>query len=612
MDYRRYLFKSINEPGIFKESNTKKDIICNFDNYEISSFFRNDSVTSEMIYVLFDNEGLSILRSSDNYLSRFSSLICCGKDISELYDNELFLDMLAELNGYYSYLNNIGAYKFINYCIGNNLNVKFVFDMLNEEAQVYVIKNCDLSEYYYDLLISGKTECSKIIIDKISSLDNYNYYDLLDLFSKDISIPERLLTRSLINKICSIYDVRKYRNLIDNLGKNNDVSNIENLRRNYYDNFLDKCFDIYHDILVDVKNGESLENTLKKYFGSFEDYNYILSKVHNNDNFGKVLAKSMNYVTTDIVVDYIFNDYSSNVFLDINELVRFNNSSNILSPFDKEIYSQIVLLDELCLSKKKELLDYLKRINMREKFYDDFRCARKEMVQMFNDSILNKKNSIKYENKDLSIKYGVPVYEMNGNDFYVFVKSLVIRKDEVLTDRDLRVSYDSGSFSIDGSNKLQTIDVPNLFYNLAFDRIPDDQLIHVFEADSHSNYSRNSNNVPSDNSGTNNINRLYTPNEFVSISDDYNELIVAQPNETRDDEFNFKLEKIRPFAIYCYDDICDNDIISAKNLGLDIILVRTNKYSIDNSNRISMDLLNRTRSGFSYIKPNEIDYSRRL
>jgi len=35
MDYRKYLFKSINNPGIFKDSNIKKEFICNFDNYEI-------------------------------------------------------------------------------------------------------------------------------------------------------------------------------------------------------------------------------------------------------------------------------------------------------------------------------------------------------------------------------------------------------------------------------------------------------------------------------------------------------------------------------------------------------------------------------------------------
>ena len=575
----------------------------------ISSFFQNDSVTSEMIYDLFDNEGLSILRSSDDWHSKFISLISCTKDISKLYDNEFFLKMLVELNDYYSYLKETEAYKFINYCIINNLDVKRVFNMLNEESQVYVVKNCDMEEYYYDLLISSKTECSKIIIDRISFLDNYNYYELLDLFSKDMPIPERLLNKSLINKICSIYNVKNYRNLINNLSKNNDVSEIEDLRRKFYDYFLDKCLFIYHDILDAIKSGKNPKEVFDDFLNPFGGYDSILSKVYDDKNIEKKLAKSMNYITTDMVIDYVFRDYTSNVFLDINELIRFNNSTSVLSAFDSEIYSQIVLLDRASVQEKRELLKHLKRLNMGEKFYDDFRIARHEMVQMFNHSILSKESSIKYENKDLSRKYGVPIYEMNGNEFFVLVKALDARKDEVLSKRDLYVNRDGGSFSIDGSNKLDTFSVTNLYYNLAFDRIPDNQLIHVFEVDSHSNYRRDSSDIPSDNSGTDKINRLYTPEEFVGISRDYNELVITQPNETRNDEFNSKLEKIDPFAIYCYDEICENDIISAKKFGLGIILVRTNKYEIDTSNRVSRD--SRDASEFYYVKPNEHDLSRR-
>ena len=149
--------------------------------------------------------------------------------------------------------------------------------MLNEESQVYVINNCDLSEFYYYLLISSKTECSKVIIDRISSLEDYDYFELLDIFNKNMVIPNRLLNKSLINKICSIYSVKNYRNLINELSRNNDISDIESLRRKYYDYFLEKCFSIYGNILSDIKKGVAVDIALGRYLNSFGGYDSILS-----------------------------------------------------------------------------------------------------------------------------------------------------------------------------------------------------------------------------------------------------------------------------------------------------------------------------------------------
>lgn len=96
-------------------------------------------------------------------------------------------------------------------------------------------------------------------------------------------------------------------------------------------------------------------------------------------------------------------------------------------------------------------------------------------------------------------------------DFFAFIKILSARRDELLYDDDMYVNRDGGSFSIDGSDKLATFSDISLYYGLVFDKIPSDQLVHVFESDSYSNYYRNNNNLPSEKSGTNMINRLYNP-----------------------------------------------------------------------------------------------------
>lgn len=605
VNYTKYLYEGISNPSIFKNTDIKMDIICNPSRHEITWFCQDNNVTSEMINNLLDTEGVSILHNSEHYLNKVNGIISCGKDLSKLYDNKEFLDMLVKLDSYYFYLKGDEALKFINYCISNNLDVSRYFCMLDSKAQVYVISKCDLSKYYYDILVDSSAECSKIILDKISTLDNYGYNELLCIFEKGIYIPEKLFDRSLVGKISSMYNVKDYRNLMNHLSKANDTFSIERMRQLYCDDFLRTCYDTYKCILNDYKNGVSIDVALKKNLNGFSGYDHVLNNMHDGKGIENKLVKSFNYVTTDLVVDYIFHDYSYNVFIDMNELLRFNESTDILSPEDASLYSNIVSLDSMKIIDKIRLLNKLKGLNMESKFYDDYKRARDKMVDLFNKSILNKDNVGKYRNNELSLKYGVPVYEMNGNDFYVFVKSLDMYKDTIVTDKSLRSYHDSGSFSIDGSNKLNVFQDTDRYYALVYNSIPKNQLIHSFEVDSYSNYYRDDNNIPRDNNGTDRINRLYTPQEFVGISSSYNELVVAQPNVNKNDEFEAKLEKPQPFALYCYDTICDNDVLSAKELGLGIVLVRTNKYSIDKSNRPSLHSFD--DKDICYIKPNERD-----
>lgn len=611
MNYKKYLFDGISNPSIFKKIDIKNDIINNDSRHEITWFCQDKSVTSEMIYNLLDDEGINILNNTRDKLSRVNGIISCGKDISNLFDNEVFLSLLIELDNYYFYFKEDEALKFIKYCINNkNEIVVRAFNKLNENAQIYVISNCDMSEFYYDLLVGSKLGCSKIIVDKISSLENYKYDDLFDIFEKDMVIPNRLLSMSFINKISTIYNVKAYRSLVNELGKNNDISNIEILRRKYYDYFLDNCSDIYNNILSEVKSGSDISILLNKYFNCFVGYDSFF----NNAFFDidEKLKKSLNYITSEIVVDYLFQDNAYNVFLDINELLKFSTSVDFLSEDDKKIYSDIVSLDDISVFDKKKILDNLKNKNMAHKFYDDFRLARSKMVELFNSSVLNSDNIYEYENKELSNKYGVPVYEMNGNEFYVLVKAIEKRKDSILNPNDLYAYCDGSSFSIDGGNKLSTFLDTNMYYNLAYNRIPDNQLVHVFEVDSFSNYYRNkNNNLPYDRNGTDRINRLFTPKEIVDVSSSYNELIISQPNRMND-EFNSKLKQPVPFAIYCYDDISDHDILSSKATGLGIILVNTKKYDIDKFGRVSLHSLD--NSDICYAKPNGNDdiYKRRI
>lgn len=45
---------------------------------------------------------------------------------------------------------------------------------------------------------------------------------------------------------------------------------------------------------------------------------------------------------------------------------------------------------------------------------------------------------------------------------------------------------------------------------------------------------------------------------------EYNEVLVSVPNSLKHNEFEEQLEAPKPFAIYCYDELSNNDLESEK------------------------------------------------
>ena len=99
--------------------------------------------------------------------------------------------------------------------------------------------------------------------------------------------------------------------------------------------------------------------------------------------------------------------------------------------------------------------------------------------------------------------------------------------------------------------------------------------------------------------------------EITNETANYNELLIAVPNVTRlNSEFDKQLESPEPLAIYCYDKISQNDIKAAKELGIGIILVKTESYHIDKRNGLditSTTSLGRIDNPFDYLTEDNSD-----
>lgn len=415
-----------------------------------------------------------------------------------------------------------------------------------------------------------------------------------------------------VKKISTIYNVKEYRRLIDGLVSNNDVLKIEIERRKFYDYFLANCKNIYNLIKKDINNGVDPFMSIENHLNCFGGIDTVLKTVYNSlDDIDSLIDRALNYITTDVVVDYLFQDISYNVFIDIKELVGFASKTGILDKDSLLFYSSIISLDQMSLDEKVLLLNEYKNVDVVSKFYDDYLFARRKMLELINNSILTSDNILKYKNDKLSNEYGVPIYELDGDEFYVFARNVGKMKTGKLIERDLMARNDGVSYSIDSSSKLSMYGDTNLYFAVAFDGIPKDQLVHLFEIDSFSKYQRGHNNLPIDGNGTDRINRLFIPSDLVEKSCSYDELVVSQPNGNND-EFNKGLSLPKPFAIYCYDKVTDADILNAKANNLGIIVVRTDKYEIDRNGKSGM--FSKKDKEISYYKWTDEDdvWSRKL
>lgn len=579
-----------------------KNKLINSD-YKYDFVFLSQEDSDILVYLLSGN-GLEILKNNSNYDIFLNSILTSEKKyVDKLFDNEGFINLILEninnskVNFYY--LNSSIANQLYNKV--NDENKIKLIGCVNNEAQIYIIKHNEITkENFWESLSLLNDKAAQLLINKTNyrlSFSNLSITDLYSYSKKELSFPHYMFEEKIfISNISDNYDINYTRFIINNFSKYNDLSNIEKSKKeilndninNLNNELLPKYEKLYMILNYLIKNDKLEYDTIKEsIYSLFKNESSIFLQNLNadvitclrSDNKNELLIflkNESNKTLGNLIIDYHFKDLPLNVKKDINELVSFEKSGgNTLSKEDLILYEQILNIDNLTYSEKIKLNHTLSKINMVEKFYDDIRNAKNKMYENINNAILKKDNISKYKNDELSNKYGVNVYALEGEPFYALVKSVGTLKGEILDEIKLHSRKDGGSFSIDSGYKLNTFNRPDFIYNLAYDGFTSKQVVHAYTEDSYSNYDRNSNDT------TPKINKIMMPYEFVTESPYYNELVISQVNEKKTTEMDDKIPMLKPFAIYCYDEICANDIESAKRLGLDIILVNTKKYDVN-------------------------------
>lgn len=594
----------------------KNEII---NNYSKNNFIKFIEDNDSKILKLLDLEGLNILKNSKLKEERIKLILMYSKYKNELLQNTEFLDILfsSNINKFYSVLKDLDnkTYEMIlNRCLKLNINENTLSRLFTFFSGEYKLKVIERKILNVDLIVNilNKTHKPKIV-QKI--LNTYNIdllnpkLNVISLFEKGkkaflknsidktnelITIQPNLITKELAERLWNECDIFKLRKVL------NDAQYVTSI------DVLNEYIKLQEEKIINESRDKTLTYPYNEIYKSYinykeeptEEIRIKLDSLYKQHNIKKSdIEINMNSLTDEInnntsieifnnlkilsdrnisnyIIDYHFEENYHNVILDINELLQYCYDGNITLSKDKiELYEKIVNIDYLSLEEKQNLHKTLKRYNMMEMLYDDMRYARDIVSETIKDYSLSKESIKQFKDEKLSKKYGVDIYNLDGKPFFAIVK----------TGRQITNQYPVGhSFSLIGTNGIVVFGNKTYGETYIYDsnNLKKEQIIHVFPYDSYTRYKP----FELSQEASMKVNTLMSPEKLVNHSNSYNEILVLErgEKETYIDEF---IPRLKQIALYCLNEITQQDIEEAKRNNVGILLINTSKYNENTSNK---------------------------
>ena len=607
----------------------KESIINLYNKNNFEEFLKLDT-TGEILNI-FDKEGIEILKKSPLKIDRIRYILSFSPYKNELLKNMDFIDLIltSDINRLYAVMSDLDFISYenlLNRSIELNLSTDVIarlFNFFDKDFKLAKIKNKQLNQ---DLIITIFNKCydAELIND---ILENYNI-DLTNeninvtlLFEKckksvlkkqsvdsidnvEITIHPHLITKDLAERLWNENNIYELRTILNNASYSTDTTLLNNYVKSREESII-------------TKTKETLLypfNELFEYFKTYkeQEYNFKNDRLNYNSDLHresqykcKVKCRELdienmyqkleelflqnginevfNYVKqlsdeniSNYIIDYHFEENYYNIMLDMNELLQYYYDGNIVIDREHlELYEQLVNIDYLSNEEKVQLHNQLKNYNMAAIFYDDMRIARDLVAENIKEYSLSKETINQYKNEELSNKYGVDVYVMNGNPFFGIVK----------TGRHVKDMYPTGhSYSLIGDKGLAVFGDPHKSGTLLYDAsgLNKEQVVHVFPYDSYTIYRpyyyREEPSMR--------VNTLMTPEQLTTESYSYNEILILEQG-TQETEIDKHIPELESIALYCLDNITEQDIEVAKQRNTGIILVDSSKYKQISKNKHS-------------------------
>lgn len=518
---------------------------------------------------------------------KLNAILTSCKNIENFIKNERILKEICSpfLINYIDYVDLNSARIIMDYLIKNNSEEYFSF--FNENIKVELLKDKTIlkkilnSSKLKNIIKSSTNNVFEILAqyEKAQNIIlNYDFYTILSFVTNKIFFPANITSNKKFQEtILNIEDITTYRFFMDQLEQNNSLAayEIDKIKEKIYDKEVEKYSDGLFLItkkivnLYDKKENYSLllTDNMKKYI--------IKEMINNSKNMHDVFYKYDTLKMRNILIDRYFKDIPLNFLKNLNVMIQYNDSLNnkILDEKRTNIYKKILNFENLNYDERKELYyACAKYENLAELFYDDYRKCRDNTYNNLIDLAINPKKMYNLLSIEKTKKYGVPIYELNGENFYAFVHITGPYKynPNFYVEAWKEGLYDSVSLSFIGNNNITTFGDPKESIAFGFSKLDYKRIIHLRNSDSFSNYNS------MDDCFSDYIQKMYTPANLIKETRGYNEIVYQEKSR------NIKLDTIVPDYVMCYDEVTDIDINVAKYYNLPIVLINTKKYKFNN------------------------------
>ena len=563
---------------------TRSDFPSYSDDYKMGNYDKIDEIESE------------IEKSKYRNTNEYKLFVCLMEESPDevlewiLNDDDLFKEYINISDNMYSMVSMFSydlivklIYKLEELGFGTG-NVSFNFSSVNSEDKIRLLEEGFSDETIIKLIddFDDKAKSYFFLNDKRAIYLYKKVSGFTNLIRSGVRFSRDILLQNDFFDMLKHSNFSEFRRNINAVEKYNDPLIIQSKLAKYYDELINEydrdrgIFRYYGEIL---DNPSLLKSRKRDDFIFNFDVKYMFSPYMDYDNDGNMffensdelldkLKSIINLKLSEVIVDALFCDSIYNVWLNIREMLRYNEkmipSDRIIADERVSFYELIFNFDNVSSDDKIELFNKLKDKNVNSMFYDDLRKLKDYAYDRIRDDMFVISNNGDKISDELSKKYGTPVYDLRDSKYTMMIRALGCRYQESTNN-----GRDCYSIVSDENNEVHG-NYDNIYGYSSFDN---DRVIHMLEMDSFSSDIR-------DRSGVSRyVNRIMTSKELTNGSSWYSEVDIAN---RKDD--NGKYETMKPDFVVAYDTISDINVIESIRLGIPIVLIK--KSLLKDSDRI--------------------------
>lgn len=494
-----------------------------------------------------------------------------------IFASEAFLNFfLGQAKNIYSELNFDFDFclKLINYAFENNIYIESI--VLNSLA--INIKEED-QKRFLDGIKDNATKirlleyfAPQVVEDYIKNnslgLNDGEVYGLMHHFAVPTAYYENpnFFKRYIMSLTFSKMDEK-----IAALSKHNNVSYL----RNQKENLMDSLMASFDSTTNQIKMPPDDDSILSSYLKGFFNYYSRLE-----------VMQATKTLILNLVINRLFGDTLKNVFLNIKEMLNYNEKAEteVLTIAEVELFSQVL---DLINKDSKEILTFyeqFKNADIMGMFYDAMRKSKNASYKQIQESCLDLKEHAELKNATLSETLGIGVYELKGEDFMALVSC------QHHLNGDFAHRYRK-CYSLIGSTNLSVFNEHSLIYGFRNFNIAN--ISHVFEMDAGSGDSLTGGVTPY-------VNRIQRPEDILA-SGVMNEIQIKNGYDADHNKFL----QVKPDYIVCFDSINPSSIEEAQKKNLPIVVIHKKDYELKEGQFLS-NMTEYVPSGMDFEEENNL------